>query len=73
MKQIILLAVGLMIAVTSIKIQHTAAFGLAHQAIPELFKKVDSGSKEFKEVAEEELKEINEEEGPAANKSSENQ
>lgn len=59
MKQIILLALGLLIAVTSIKIQHASASGLSHEAIPDLFKKADSSSKEFKEVAEKELKEIN--------------
>lgn len=63
MKHIILLAVGLIFVVTSIKIQHSAAFGIGHEAVPDLFKKVDSGSKEFKEVAEKELKEINQEEG----------
>lgn len=59
MKQIIFFAIGLLLAVTSMKIQHSATFDLAHEAVPDLFKKVDSGSKEFKEVAEKELKKIN--------------
>ena len=69
MKQIILLAIGLFFAVTSMKIQHSAAFDIVHEAIPDLFKKIDIGSKEFKEVAEKELREINQEERSAPNKS----
>lgn len=59
MKHIVLLVLGLLTAVTSIKIQHASASNFVHEAIPDLFKKVDSGSKEFKEVAENELKGIN--------------